>query len=86
MSEIIVISVKKIEGKEQLRAFADVGIGEITINGLRLMEDPKGYWIGPPQNTYKDKSGKTKYSLIVEFSEGLKKKIKEAVVHEFKKN
>ena len=77
--KFVVSVVKRIEGKKQLRAFADISVnGEITINSVRLMEDDKGFWLGLPQMPY-ESQGKTKYSSIVEMAEGLKKQVKEAV-------
>ncbi len=84
MSQITVIRIKKIEGKEMLRAFADVAVGEVTVNGIRLMEDQKGDWLGLPQTSYDDKNGKKKYTPVVEISEGLKKSIKEEILKEYK--
>ncbi len=84
MEKAVVLNVKPIEGKKQLRAFADVCIdGELTICGVRLMEDPKGYWIGYPQNTYQT-NGQTRYSPYVETSERLKSLIRKAVIEEYK--
>ncbi|MDE2222755.1 MAG: hypothetical protein KGK03_06765 [Candidatus Omnitrophica bacterium] len=88
MHPIIVIRIKRITDNEKLKAFVDIAVGEITINGVRLMFDPAGggYWPGLPQQPYKDKSGNQKFAPIVEVSEGLKKQIKEAIVKEYNQN
>jgi DNA-binding cell septation regulator SpoVG len=80
MFQISILKIKAIEGKKQLRAFADVSINsELTINGIRLMDDGKGYWLGLPQTTY-ESSGKTRYAPIVEASEELKKQLRDEIV------
>jgi DNA-binding cell septation regulator SpoVG len=84
MPQITVVRLKKIEGKKVI-AFADVSIDEIIVSGIRLMPDPKGDWIGLPQTSYDDKSGKKKYTPIVEVSEGLKKTLREKIIEEYKK-
>ena len=87
MYQVTVVKLKKIEGNETLAAFADVAVGEITINGIRLMKEPKGgHWLGFPQTFFTDKSGKKKYVPIIEMSEGLKKLVKEEIEKDYNKN
>lgn len=79
MNGITILKLKPIEGKNQLRAFADVCInGELTINGIRLMQDPKGFWVGFPQNTYESK-GQTKYAPIINASDDMKRLLREVL-------
>ena len=86
MFTVTVLKIKRIEGKPQLRAFADVSLSEeVSINSIRLMDDGKGYWLGFPQTEY-ESQGKKKYSPIVEASEGLKKQIREAIVAAYKES
>lgn len=86
MDEIEVLRVKLIEGKQQLRAFVDIIInGALTINGVRIMEDAKGYWVGFPQNSYQS-NGRTKYAPVVESSEDFKQKLREILVEAYNKH
>ena len=81
-----ILNLKCIEGKGQLRAFADVCVnGELTIKGIRIIEDSKtkDYWIGYPQNSF-DHNGQKKYVAIIESTERLKKQIRDLVVDAYK--
>lgn len=85
--EITVLNVKRIEGKNQLRAFVDISINEeLKIFGLRLMEEPKGFWIGLPQSSYINKSNQTKYNPIIEVSENLKKQLRDVILAAYEHN
>ena len=87
MFQVSIARINRIEGKKQLRAYADIVInGEISINGIRLMDDSKGFWLGLPQAKYENKEGQTKYTTIVEMSESLKKQVKEAFLQAYNEN
>lgn len=80
MRNVIVLNVKMIENKKQLRAFVDISIdSEIIIYGVRVMEDGNGYWLGFPQSSYKS-NGHMKYSPHIEVSDGLKRAIHSTVI------
>jgi hypothetical protein len=73
----------------QLRAFADVtlclGIGELTIKGCRVLHPPgQAPWIGFPQISY-EREGQRKWKNVLDLSRGLKSKVTEAILMEFKK-
>lgn len=83
MAQITILKLKSVEGKNQLRAFVDVSINsEITINGIRLMKDPKDFWIWLPQTSYQS-NGQTKYAPIITVSDELKKKIRDIILAAF---
>jgi len=85
---IELIRIQKIDGKPQLRAFADVMInGSFRVNGFRLLESSKdGYWIGSPTNQYKTKDGKIKFNPIVEIcTDNAKDEIQGTIVNAYEK-
>jgi DNA-binding cell septation regulator SpoVG len=78
--ELEILHIKLMESCDKLKAFVDVTIeGEITLKGIRLIEDSKGMWLGFPQNKYV-KNGLTKYVPIVEVSSRIAKLIREAAL------
>ena len=84
MNQITILKLKAIEGKNQLRAFADVCInGEINFYGVRLMEDAKDFWVGFPQISYQSK-GQTKYAPIINTSDEMKHQLREVLVTAYK--
>ena len=84
MLNIKMLQIKKVDGFESLRAFADISIndGDITIKGLRIIQDEKGLWVGYPQSKYQ-KNGQTKYSPIVEVSEDIKKHFQQVILEAY---
>jgi DNA-binding cell septation regulator SpoVG len=86
MSDFEVLQIKLIEGKNQLRAFVNILInGVLTINGIRIMEDAKGYWIGYPQSTFQT-HGRTQYIPVVESSESFKQELKGVLLKAFEEH
>lgn len=84
MLNIKVLQIKKVDGFESLRAFADIFIndGDITIKSLRIIQDEKGLWVDYPQSKYQ-KNGQTKYSPIVEVSEDIKKHFQQVILEAY---
>lgn len=68
----------------QLKAFADVTfpttMGEITIRGYRIMQNPRAeLWIGKPQSSYSSQ-GTTKYKNIVDYAQGTERQVRDAIL------
>lgn len=82
MNNVVVLSLKKIEGKNQLRAFADILLfSHLTVRSVRLMETSTGYWIAYPSDNYKGK--------VIPFvapSERIGKEIREAMLNAYQDN
>lgn len=60
-----------------------VGLGELTIKKLRVMEGKDGLWVALPQQEYKDKAGKRAFADVLWASPEWKKEIENAVLAEF---
>ena len=71
---IRVTRIRPIE-KGNLKAFADVQIGEIEVRGFRVIQQPsQGAWVSVPQTEY-TKDNEKRYHNIVVLSEDLKQKV-----------
>lgn len=81
--QVDVFDMERFTDKGSLKAIASVKIGKsLRIMGFRVIEQPnQKAWVSPPQNTWRDKEGKTKYSPVVELSGELKNAVDEAVLH-----
>jgi hypothetical protein len=80
------ISVEKIVrmDKGNLKAFAIVNVGGITIHDVRVIQQPgQDAWISGPQREWTDRDGNRKFSPIVQFDEDLKKQIQVVVLNEW---
>ena len=88
-ASIVVDSLKRIDGKGALRAFASITInGKVTIHSCRIIhEDGKSPWVSLPQSEVKARDGgKSRwYPLIEIHDDGLKKAIEVAVLAEYPK-
>jgi DNA-binding cell septation regulator SpoVG len=65
-----------------LRAFASVQIGPaLTVHKLRIIQQAgQRAWVSPPQETWTDREGQTKYTALVELSGSLKTRVEVAVL------
>jgi DNA-binding cell septation regulator SpoVG len=64
-----------------LRAFCSVTIGGLKINSCRVIqEDGKSAWVSLPQQEWKDREGKKRYSPVVEAPDHIKAAIQDAVL------
>lgn len=67
-----------------LKAFVNVTVNGIEIKGVTVKEGSKGFFVAMPQNSYKDKDGKTQYSNIVYITdESLRGEVEEAIFEAF---
>lgn len=63
-----------------LKAFADVKIGDILIKDWRVIQkDGAAPWISGPQKMY-EKDGQKKYTNLIEVSKELKQEIEKAIL------
>ena len=85
--QVNVFEMERFVDKGNLKAIASVKIGKsLRISGFRVVQQPnQKAWVSAPQNTWKDKEGKTKYSPIVELSGDLKDEVEAAVLMEWAK-
>ena len=83
MFEIKVINIKRVEGFNSLRGFADIVLNsELTLKGFRILQDANGLWVGFPQTKY-EAGGKTRYAPIIEAPEQLKKQTQQVILEAF---
>jgi len=55
----------RMVNRGNLIAFADICYGDITINGLKILQGQNGLWVGMPSRTYQNKDGNKAYASIV---------------------
>lgn len=69
-----------------VKAFASVSLdGCFAVHGLRVMDSKKGLFVNMPQNSYKDREGKTQYSDIFHaVTKGAREALTEAVLNAYK--
>jgi DNA-binding cell septation regulator SpoVG len=86
--QVHVFNMERFTDRGNLKAFADVKIGRsLKIFGCRVVQQPnQKAWVSPPQRTWQDKSGVTKYAPIVELSGELKEAVDEAILAEWVKS
>lgn len=74
---IEVIKVKPLENGGNLKAFASVRVGAVVIHSVRIIQEPgKRAWCSMPQS----KSGERYFPIVEIESEGLRNRIREAVL------
>jgi len=80
--KVKVVEVRNIDSKESaLKAFATVEIGGMLIRGFRVIKQKGQHaWVAPPQTSWKDKDGKTRFEPIITLPEFLKKSIEAGVL------
>jgi DNA-binding cell septation regulator SpoVG len=85
--QVFVFNMERFTDKGNLKAFADIKIGKsVRIFSMRVIQQPnqKAY-VSPPQRSWQDKDGKTRYAPMVELSGALKEEVDAAVLMEWAK-
>ncbi|MDP2940708.1 MAG: SpoVG family protein [Candidatus Omnitrophota bacterium] len=49
-----VVRLHRFAGDSKIKAFVDVSVGEYLVKGLRVVDGPKGLFLGMPQEKAKD--------------------------------
>jgi len=80
MSTIEVVAIKPLSSSGNLRGFASIRMGGVTIHDCRVIQQPgQRAWVSMPQREY-TKDGQKKYTAVVELSDGLKQQVSAAVL------
>jgi len=81
--KVDVFDLEHLDGKGSLKAFANVKVGKsLRMYGFRVIQQAgQKVWVSPPQRSWKDDEGQTKYAPIVEVTGDLKAAIDEAVLN-----
>jgi len=53
-TDVEVVRLYRLEGESKVKAFVDIAIGEYVVKGLRVVNGPKGLFLGLPQEKSKD--------------------------------
>jgi DNA-binding cell septation regulator SpoVG len=82
MSTLVeLLSIRPVPNTSNLRAFASVRIGNITIHDCRIVQQPgQQAWVSLPQREYTTKGGERKFSAVIELSEPLRREVLRAVL------
>ncbi|HEV8337618.1 MAG TPA: hypothetical protein VGR67_14490 [Candidatus Polarisedimenticolia bacterium] len=85
--KVIQVDMRRFE-QGTIKAYADVtistAIGEVTIKGFRVVsKNGEAPWVGFPNITY-SKNGQTVKKAVLDLRSGVKRRIEEAVLLEFK--
>ena len=57
--------IDRMVSGDRVKAIASVSLdGQYVVKGLRVVDGSKGLFVAPPQSSYKDGEGNTKYSDI----------------------
>ena len=74
-ASIDVVAIKPLTKAGNLKAFASVRLGGVTIHDCRIVQQPgQRPWVSLPQREY-EKDGQKKYSAIIELTEPLKREV-----------
>ena len=67
-----------------LRAFASVQVGpSLVVHKFRIVQQPgQRPWVSPPQETWKDREGRTQYFPLVVLTGSLKTRVEAAILQE----
>lgn len=86
--QVDVFNMERLVDKGNLKAFADVKVGKsLKMYGFRVVQQPnQKAWVSPPQRTWQDKNGITKYLPVIELSGDLKEEVDAAVLMEWAKD
>ena len=72
-SHIELVNIKPFHNSGNLKAFASVRLGGVTIHDCRIGQQPRQRcWVSLPQREY-TQDGQKKYAPVVELSEPLKR-------------
>jgi DNA-binding cell septation regulator SpoVG len=76
-----VIGLKPLNNKGNLKAFASIRLGGVTIHDCRIVQQfGQKAWVSLPQKEYTTKAGEKKYAPVVELNDNLKKQVCDAVL------
>lgn len=79
-----VLSLKLLDGTGNLRAFCDLQLGNLKINGCRVVQQPgQRPWVAPPQREYLDGTGQKRWAAVVEWPRDIGALITDTVVAAF---
>jgi DNA-binding cell septation regulator SpoVG len=72
-----VLDIKQLNGNGAVRAFVDIRIGHLSINGFKIVQQPgQQAWVAPPSH----KSGERWFNTVEIHDRDLKDRIRDAVL------
>lgn len=77
--------IDRMVSGERIKAIASVSLdGLFVVKGLRVVDGSKGLFVAPPQSSYKDGAGNTKYSdIFFPISNAGKSNLQDAVLNAY---
>jgi DNA-binding cell septation regulator SpoVG len=83
MNRIEVLSIRLMEEGRPLRAFADVRVGDWTINDWRVWQQNGRAYVSPPQTSWKDPTGQIKFKPILTIPDEELQRIQTAILYAY---
>lgn len=85
-SKIELVRLRITTGDGRVKAFADIRIGDLQINGWRVLKEPGQKAIVTwPMATWKDREGHPRYSALISSTRELKGRIDVAILSAWEK-
>lgn len=77
--------IDRLVSGDRVKAIASVSLdGQYVVKGLRVVDGNKGLFVAPPQTSYKDGDGNTKYSdIFFPISNAGKSNLQDAVLNAY---
>ena len=77
--------IDRMVSGDRVKAIASVSLdGQYVVKGLRVVDGNKGLFVAPPQSSYKDGEGNTKYSdIFFPISNADKSNLQDAVLNAY---
>ena len=77
--------INRMVSGDRVKAIASVSLdGQYVVKGLRVVDGNKGLFVAPPQSSYKDGEGNTKYSdIFFPISNAGKSNLQDAVLNAY---
>jgi DNA-binding cell septation regulator SpoVG len=80
-TSIEVVAIRPLPAAGNLKAFASVRLGDVTIHDCRVIQQPgQRAWVSMSQREYTTDDRERRFSVIVELTDALKKEVSRAVL------
>jgi len=81
-----ILNLRPVQNRGNLKAFADIKIGEILIRSFRVVQQPgRRPWVSPPVESWEGDDGQRHYKRLVVLPEDLGEEVSRAILAAWRK-
>ena len=86
VADIELVAVRPSTNAGNVRAFATIRVGGVTIHGAKIVQQPgQAAWLAMPDRSYADAGGKQKWSAVVELTPDLRRRVSDTILAEWER-